>query len=688
MLAGDFARGRGPAEANEALVILSALWEDQPLEEQTYVIENGGHTATISYMECLRHAVLVLSEKEHENLISLDEREIDLWFPLKAPLGPVPVRVPIEGVILRAGPAADRAELEDLLWRQGRHDGGAYQLIGDVLGAPDDPVRRKNLARYAASALWRLVRDDPAYLLQWPRQRSPVNGSWPTIQSLCEMLHEPTTPIGDVQDSSDVLSERLNETWTSLHEDVRSALFFQLMRFPGGLAASSIGPRARDHVYVEQVEEALHRLEHSTRYAAGLLANDVMFLRVAMVMRPEVELKRGSLDLRTIVPILFESLIVAELGPPPGSLADDEPLLLRAMGIVVRELLARQPERGAHDFLWLTYRLHGWFLDQLVAAREEAKVSGLARIRAIASKAVAAVPPNGGDLFDPFTFDARHFDYRLSVVLFAMLAGEELALDRDLVGTVELPSVSTPGLEDHLLELARREYPNVPHASSWFSWNAPDNASDIALTLLLRLHPERLLDLGDEHLARRIQAWPEDVDALPKPRKRIIDGMVRILATHCPKLDEDIRWQLRLRLSTFEDGPLARKLRWLGLTGLYSAGTSELETHVRASLQEHLTEPEAPMMASLFLRGLAAHRPQDLDAEVMRLYEASRNAQARAVEVLTVAVAQLVIHGDADLVRRASRLLADLAKRPGFRDDPRLYKLLEHLHIEDDPDEP
>lgn len=94
------------------------------------------------------------------------------------------------------------------------------------------------------------------------------------------------------------------------------------------------------------------------------------------------------------------------------------------------------------------------------------------------------------------------------------------------------------------------------------------------------------------------------------------------------------------------------------------------------------------MMASLFLRGLAAHRPQDLDAEVTHLYEASRTTPDRAIEVLTVAVARLVIHGDAELARRASRLLTELAARPGFRDDPRLHELLEHLHLEDEPDEP
>lgn len=687
VLAGNFGRGRGPAEADEALVILSALWEDQPLEEWAFIVESDGRTATVNYLDCLRHAVLVLSEKRREDLISRNEREIELWFPLEAPFGPVPVRVPIEGIVLRMESAVARAELTDLLGRQGRHDGSAYRLIEELLRAPDDRVRRKDLARHAASALWRLVRDDPAYLLQWPGQRSPVSGSWPTIQSLCELLHEPVTLIGDAQDASDALSERLEGAWATLHEDVKSTLFFHVMQLPGGLAASCVGPRSRDHVFIEEVEEALYRLERPTSHPAGLLANDIMLLRVAMVLRPEVDSKRGTLDLRTIVPPLLESLLAAELAPPPGSLADDEPLLLRAMGLVVRELLARHRDRGAYDFLWLTYRLHGWFLDQLAAAREDVRASGLARIRAIASKVVTALPPDGADLFDPFTFAARRFDYRLAVILFALLAGEELVRDRDLAGTVEPPPVSSPGLEDHLLELARRDRPDAP-ASSWFSWNAPDNAPDLGLTLLLALHPERVLELGDEHLAQRIRAWPEDVDALADPQKRIIDGMVRILATNCSKLDEDVRWHLGLKLFAFADGPLARKLRWLGTTGLYSAGSSELEAKVRASLQEHLAEPEAPMMASLFLQAFAARRPQDLDPEVTQLYEASWNTPDRAAEVLILAVARLVIHGDTELTRRASRLLADLAGRPGFRDDPRLRKLLEHLRIPDEPDEP
>jgi tetratricopeptide (TPR) repeat protein len=688
MLASATDNGVVRVEADEALSILSASWGEQPLEAYRFDLRNDDHSIDLVYLDCVRYAAELVVQRGHGDVVSLDEREIRVRYPLEARFGAVVVSVPVEAALLRADPAATHGLLEDLRVRQGWHDGRAYRLICALLEAPGDRARQRAYARYTVNALWRLVRDDPSYLLQWPQQRSPWSASWPTMEMLYEMLHEPTGPIGEKQSSKDVFSERMNGTWGTLPDDIRDALFLDVMCLPGGLAGESVGLRLQPHLYVDQVEHAIHRLEHSTRYAAGLLANDVMFLRVAMAHRPEVELKRGTLDLRTIVPPLFESLLVAELRPPLGSLADDEPKLLRAAGIVVRELLARHPDRGAHDFLWLTYRLHGWFLDQLAAAREEAKASGLARIRAIASKTIVAVPPNGGDLFDPFIFDARHFDYRLSVILFAMLAGEELVRHRDLVGTVEPPPVSTPGLEDHLLELARRDRPDVPYASSWFSWDAPDNAPDLALTLLLQLHPERVLELGDEHLAQRFLAWPEDVDALPEPRKRIIDGMVRVLATNCSKLDEDVRWQLGLKLSAFEDGELARKLRWLGQTGLYSAGASELETQVRASLQEHLAEPEAPIMASLFLQGLVAHRPQDLDAEMTHLYEAWRNTPDRVVEVLTVAVARLVIHGDAELARRATRLLADLAERPGFRDDPRLHTLLEHLHIEDEEDEP
>ena len=671
-------------EGNESLAILSALWDEQPLSTYIYDITDGNASTQISYLDCIQHAAHVVAQPSNDELLAMDERYVHFRFPVPGSSGALRMTVPVEAAALRADPPTIRGVLEELRWMQGQHDGRTYRLLDELLAAPADATRRRAYARHTTAALWRMVRDDPSYLLEWPRRRDPLTGSIPCLEDLCEILHEPTDSLGAAQSSEEVLNERLNSTWSNLCDQAALPLFYQVMRLPGGLAASSVELRLQPNIYLHEVEAAIHRLEHPSRYPAGILATDVMFLCVATAWQPEVELRQGQRDLREIVPPAFAALIRAESGPPPsGSWAADEPVLLRMSAIVVKQLLAPHAKRGTSDYIWLTYRLYGWFVDQANASDVSVREEGLERIRRSVAQTVELKPPIDADLFDPFAFETRQFGYRLAVILFAMLSMEQLVRDERLTASGATASiVSSQDLEKQLAMLASRHHSTQSLASGWLYWPAPDNVSDLALEVLLCLRSEGIMDLDRESLRQRIGVWPTSLGSLPQHRRRLIDSLVRALAENVSKLDEDTRQAFEKKLAEFEEGELEQAFRWIGTTSLYASGSDDLEPTVRSLLQQHLTAAQAPLMASLFLQGLATTNPARLDTEVTSLYEAWRDTPERAVEVISKALARLVDRGGAVIAQSARHLLLELPARPGFRDDPKLKVFIERLGIE------
>src|SRR6185503_13333112 len=79
--------------------------------------------------------------------------------------------VPPEALLLRIKPdvLAEAAKKWKVI--QGPHDGRAYALLKELSEHPDDPKLRRDYARLATTAPFRLVREDPTYLRTF-RQRS------------------------------------------------------------------------------------------------------------------------------------------------------------------------------------------------------------------------------------------------------------------------------------------------------------------------------------------------------------------------------------------------------------------------------------------------------------------------------------------------------------------------------------
>jgi hypothetical protein len=102
------------------------------------------------------------------------------------------------------------------------------------------------------------------------------------------------------------------------------------------------------------------------------------------------------------------------------------------------------------------------------------------------------MPPDvARDVLDPFGFGRDLFDHRLATLLYAFSAMEELTQVFAQPSSPEekLPeprSVSSPGLEDNLLTLARRVHLG-PTLGLVLAWNAPGNVPDLALDAILSL---------------------------------------------------------------------------------------------------------------------------------------------------------------------------------------------------------
>lgn len=669
----------------ETLAILSANWAYRPLveEEMTTSFAEAGKppvSASFTWEQILTTGATQLEtdwprHRFDERFMSVEQRVPDTDATL-------PTLVPAEAAVLRVRPAACGPAVAQLKKLQGHHDGRAYGLLGQLEQRPSDASVRRAYARHSARALWRLVRDDPAYLARWPWQR-PITSDClrPTLETLLELLHEPLEPLGPNAVSSSVLNERVGQSWKDLEGGVRAALFYDVTRLPGGLGTVSVLHRVEGSG-ANDLDNCLWHLEHAEVVPAAVLAGDVMVLRLAADRKPTVELKRGQVDLREVLPTVFADLLrnLRRADYPHGTMARDEEALLQVCASVCRRLLLFTPGRGLPDWLWLTYRLHSWLSIQLSTLSTDVRPTGIGELAAAAPDVSDFTGPP--DLMNPFLFPKREFNYRLAVVLFSLGAMEELAVQASSsdegASDEGVSTISGPGLEKQLVELASERSKEQPYWGSWLDWNAPDNVPDLALAVLLKMSPERVLEMSDEALTARIERWPNAIEALAEPTRALVESVVTVIGQHASKVSPAVRQSLEVKLYQLEESGLTTKLQWLGLTGLFGIGAAHLEDKVRVLIETHLDERGAAAATERYLRGIG-ETTERLQSEVLRLHEHWRQSDASR-EVLTVAIARLILHSDSSLQERAVEVFRAMAAHPYFRHDERLQELVKHLN--------
>jgi hypothetical protein len=294
------------------------------------------------------------------------------------------------------------------------------------------------------------------------------------------------------------------------------------------------------------------------------------------------------------------------------------------------------------------------------------------------------------DVLDPFGFgrEPGRFDHRLGAVLHALGTMEELMVvfrQQQPAGEAPEPrSVSSAGLEDRLVELARGVHTEPP-VGCVLDWDAPDNVPGLALLALLNLNVERFADLTPEARLRRFATLPEDLSTLEDRDQAAFKFATKVLlaaASLASKLTPEERSMLEAKLRSMVDTPASRFWRWLTFLGLFEAGEGHLEDEALSLTVEHVKNNMAPMLAGWLLLGIAKRDLSRVEPAVEALLVAAEASGADAVGIVT-GLGRLLVHGAPEAKRVGGDLFLRLAERPALGEDPRMTEVIGFFRLKE-----
>jgi len=609
------------------------------------------------------------------------------------------VVVPVEAVLLRAAPGAATEFARHIAWKQGPHDGRAYDLLQQLAARPEDKLLRRDYARMTTTAPWRLVREDPTVIRTWPQRRRLVEFPG-TTEHLRKMLSEPQGDLPSDTTFFDILHDRLADRGAWQNRLDRVELCAQASSIPGVLPAFMLRLRTDLEAveYAEEVMQALQRLDKPHAAPVARLVGDIFFLRVAAARRPYVVLPEGEIDLQERLPERLVAVLRAVRSPPPPeTFAQSEAGLLRLCGHVVRELSLAQG-LPFKDRLWLTYRLFQWLVAQLDAMPPDARHAGLLALRKV-SPPPEPLSPDTSDLLNPFQFEEGRLNHRLAAVLYAYGVMEELRtqLPDGANDAKETPrAVTSSALEDLLGELATRPLSEEERAlrargdtPSCLDWHGSGAVPDLALKALLQLNSDAFFRIPEEARLRWLQDLPRNRDEKERVSWSLASDLIAAATNHAKKLSsqEKTAFEQYLRSLDGEDprAPKAYRWQWLGFTELYGAGALHLEKEVQTLLLDNLVNPAAPAAFGSYLAALSFVAPDRLEAEADRILAAVEAIPKGQDGIDPVAfasgLARVVITGNPASIPVAQDMLRRLAQRPPYQGEEHMRQLLTMLRL-------
>jgi hypothetical protein len=419
------------APLRHCIDVLSALWENSPLEKLTF---HGGDdkqpAGEISKEEMLVMAAQHPLARPHDNGI-----EWTAFVDIGSTPHPLPGLLPA-ALLLRAKPKI-RVELAQYLAeREGPDDGRVVEPLLTIAARPEDVAAFRAYALLAVQAPWRQFRIDPLVIRLWGMA---VPSSCPaTIGDLRALLSE-LEPLPDDGQIEEFFFARANGgTW---HE--RPDLIYLLER-SGHLLGHPAWPltwRSQPDSPANSVESSFARLERPADQPAARLAFDLLVCCMAGIVDED-------LAVRERVSAALPDALATAIEPPPESLAAHEPDILRTAARVVWHLGGSS--QSLRNRLWLTWSLHQWFLRQIEALPE---VQRPAHIRTLASAWLDDSLPDEPDLLDPSRFGRGRLDHRLLAILH-LLGGLKPEALRMLM---------TPAVQEILEGLSKRELTPEEH---------------------------------------------------------------------------------------------------------------------------------------------------------------------------------------------------------------------------------
>ncbi len=664
--------------AVETEAILSALWTWKPTTIRGIGISRpGAPEQAATYEDVLALGALP------ETHLGFDPvgQFLRFHFPVPDGSGFLDVAAPAEAILLREPPeAAKTQELANKLRQsQGSLDGRAYNLLAGFARHPSRGSIRRAVARRAVSTLWRAVRDDPTYLVRWPRSRGIASGgAKPTLRELRAILSEPGE-LGPVDAHLGVLLlQRFEEGGVWQHREDAGALLRMASEVPGGLMFAPVGLRLANG-YEGHVEEAIEIAEHSEDQPIARVGQAILLLRAGAARSPLVKLPAGeSIDLREKLPHLLRVVLARTIANPnPGTFADAEPGLLRLCVQVLFDLAGKQP-LSIRDGIWLTYRLFQWLCDQLEALPLDGYSTALRDLIALAPNSVGGV-----DRLDPRGFSRDTFDHRLATILYALAAMQEVGVLTDGVApsaeAVPYSLAWHSAMIDNLVDLAGR-LDESPGLRSVLPWDAPDNISDLALVALLRLDSNEFARVPAPARLARIRRLPVDPDAMDTAARALFLPLVMQASVFAESLSEEERNELLSRIRALPPtGEIARGWRMQVLTALYAQeGTDVTEAEAMHALQERLDSRLAPMALTFLLLGTAARDVSRIRAVLDGVLQ---EAERRGVDPipLVTGVGRLTLFVEEPVRATLVELIRALATKPPFNEDERMRELMAAL---------
>lgn len=647
---------------NETLAILSALWPE------------SSHRRYKAHL-LLQSGIRDLFREGGLRQVGVRETQYHVKFSDKPK--PNLVRTPPEALLLRALPE-DRPRFARFLKEiQGPYDGIAYGFLEQIEQHPSDAELLRDYARYAANALFRLVQDDPGYLRAWAHSHAVIHRGRHDLETLYQILSEPLEPLPKDQSILQIIGHRCFEGAWHGRKDV-ARLGRAAAEVPGNIPLAVImGLNRQVPPTVEVLEEALYHIDQSDDTSTGGIVFDMYLLRITAMYFPNLKLTQGEVNLNELLPARFSRLLDSVDDPPkPDTMAAHEPALLRVCADVIQRLAGTRllPQR---DGIWITFRLFQWLCLQLHSISADARMAGIKKLTQNAPPP-AAYPLQ--DRLDPRGFGREHFDIRLAAVLHALgtmehAAAVHQAREKSSSTSQNLQSISSPKLEDRLLELAQRFAPPSTLKSA-LDWDAPDNIPDLALRALLALNIRRFADLRPESRTRRFERLPEDPQHLDESLSTFTAHIILAAALSAGALLPDERLLLENKVRTMAEGPASRQWRLWIYVALYAAGSAHLEADALSSILHHIDDAAAAEWVGIYLLMLAKRAPDRVEPILQILINEAQGRSVDAVPIITAALSRLRVQGEAAEKKIAAELLLDLANRPPFQDDPRMSEVL------------
>lgn len=523
----------------------------------------------------------------------------------------------------------------------GAHDERIAARAEQWATALDESARTRLVTALADSPL-RAVHADPRAVLEWSTWRGLVVGGIRSIAQLEALLGEYPEDRGKpVYDRLMARVERDQGRRNLL------PLLLQHGRMPGAAAGAGARRWLMDPEHAERLlSRSLRLLEHHRDVPAGDLGDAIVALAVLAGEEPVVRVDEQDLNL----PQLVADLAIAALAP--GGSEDDvaarEPALVRLSGSIVAGLAT-----GLHpqDWIWLSWRLHGWLLEHILAHPQRAAV--LADLCRAAPDVVA--PERATDPYDPRRFAPGRVDLRELIVLQALSFA--WALQRGEDGESTAVRVDWGRLLPLLQRIATR--PLTPDEAlvreAWLRSSMGGRAlcaPDLARLLLLVVDTAQIWTIDSR---TRITWLDEALSASSGGDDlRMVREMVLVAVASTPDRWSAAETEIIVRGVSKESFDVDSTARRTLVVAAFGAGGEHLSDRALTAVTEEIGTTLGPPLAGEWLLGHA--RLGDLPEAVALLRRLARDRGADPV-VLLQGLSRVVLSSHRD---KAVEVLQDL----------------------------